>query len=228
MKKRLLLFALISCLLTPCRDLLATPIPGSTNEIQNGDFENGYMEQPPPNWEVDNTNVVISGHVGNPGQSAMCYLYLDPGVWGNQMRQVVDETLNPLWDPVLHNKIIDLQVDILGGSQQGGGIRFRLDLWGEEYNGEDNPNNLPMPTAYTNWVEYPDPAEVWTTVNPFNQLLLGYQPRWVSVEIQFLQPLGTITYTTNVILSPQCDPQPATMTLLRLGGLTLFRRRRCS
>jgi len=214
------------------------PMP---NEMYNGDFEIGVVGQPPPGWEVPKDSLsglwvaVIHGegevHTPEYNQMAGCNVYLPEGEWGDQIRQVIDESDFMGWDPSGPMKIIDLTVDIHGDPDypQGdprGAIRFRLDMWNEKWNYVDDPALLPPPTDYTDWVEYYDIPNDWVTVNPFNRILLDYQPRWVSVEIEFMQPDGVNMFVDNVYLTGQCLPEPATLSLLGLGLLAIARRRR--
>jgi len=209
------------------------PMP---NELYNGDFEIGGIGQPPPGWEVPFDSVagdwvvVIHGEEANPmpGQSIGCNVFLPEGKFGNRIRQVVDESDFMGWDPNGPMKIIDLTVDVHGdpGGDPRAAIRFRLDMWNEKWNFVDDPTLLPPPTDYTDWVEYYDLPNEWVTLNPFNRILLDYQPRWVSVEIEFMQPDGTLVYVDNVYLTGQCLPEPATLSLLGLGLLAIARRRR--
>lgn len=214
----------------------ATPIVGSTNEVINGDFEQGTVLNPPPSWMVTDRQVITAG-VGNPGQSAQCFIPTGTGNWGDTMRQVVDESLNPLWNPLDDSKIIDLQADInTNVNIPINGIRFRLDFWSDAFNSVNDPTTLPAPTSVTDWVQYTgtdfnaDPTK-WNTVNPFNRLALDFQPRWASVEIQFMQPApADIIRVDNVILTSECIPEPSTILLVACGaGFAVLRfRARCS
>lgn len=237
--KTLLSFVIIA-LVAAAGPAGAGPIPGSSNELTNGDFEAGAADQPPPGWEVafdagQNRWEVLTANTGNPGKSANCFKSLPAGTWGDRLRQVVDESKNPLWLDAGTGKIIDLQADIKGfvspfalpGVKYG--VRFRLDLWGPAYNGISDPSLLPPPTSYTGWVEYLNPDTTkFTTVNPFNRLQLDYQPRWVSVEIEYMQPDQTFCMVDNVNLTARCTPEPATVLLSGMGlaGLAGLRRGR--
>ncbi len=71
------------------------------------------------------------------------------------MRQVVDESLNPLWNPPDGAKIIDLQADINTNINIPiVGIRFRLAFWSDGFNAVNDPNALPAPTGVTDWGQY--------------------------------------------------------------------------
>lgn len=216
----------VGIFLLMCQSVLATPIPGSPNELVNGTFDNGL-----DGWEYTPGDIVAAV-VGNPAPAAQCNRSLEG--WGLRLRQVVDDSKNPLWDPNLHIKMIDLQADIAILVKDGatGGVRFRLDYWDESYNEQDEPPVTTDPGAgyfVTDWVEYTSSQETWfTTVNPFNQVLLPIQPRWVSVEIEFLQPAGSFNLVDNIILTSKCVPEPGTLMLLASGlvGLGFVRSRR--
>jgi hypothetical protein len=215
-----------------CQVAVATPIevsPGVIfNEITNGTFSDGLN-----GWEYV-PGEVIPSVVGNPAPAAQCNRSLEG--WGDRMRQVVDDTLNPLWNPNYHIKMIDLQADIAVLVKDGatGGVRFRLDYWDESYNSWNvAPTTTDPAQGYhvTDWKEYTSNQEFWfTTKNPFDRIILPIQPRWISVEIEFLQPSGAINLVDNVILTSKCIPEPGAMAslvagLMGLVGVTRFRRK---
>lgn len=227
--KSRLLCLLAALVLAGCQAALGAPIVGPDgqvhNEITNGTFDNGLN-----GWECDARDVVAAV-VGNPAPAAQCNHSIEG--WGDRMRQVIDDTLNPLWNPSYHVKVIDLQADIalLTKDHSTGGVRFRLDYWDEIYNGQNEAPAITDPGYHvTDWVEYKSNQEFWfTTVNPFDRIVLPIQPRWISVEIEFLQPPGTVNLVDNVTLTSKCVPEPGAIAslatgLLGLVGLIRYRR----
>jgi len=107
------------------------------------------------------------------------------------LRQVVDETTNPLWNSAKHAKVIDLTAQVLCEDLQSpatSGMQFRLDWWTEARNGINDPAQLPTPDGWSDWVtinfaDIPNYQPfTWLTINPFNvnkTLFANFQPRWV-------------------------------------------------
>jgi len=109
-----------------------------------------------------------------------------------------------------------------------GGVRFRLDWWDESYNDRDEPPTENDPGYHvSDWVGYMTGKNdlgykvvlpfQWHHVNPFNQIVLPIQPRWISVEIEFWQPHNVINKVDNVVLTSKCVPEPSSFVALLLG-----------
>jgi hypothetical protein len=208
----------------------ASQIPGANNEIINGEF-NAVFDP----WVVNPGDVRISDY-GHVGTSAQCNrATLD---WGDKIRQVVDDSTGVYWNPDLHAKVIDLEawISIDVKDDAVGGVRFRLDWWDETpYNQWPNPPSETDPGYHvTPWVEYTSAqgyGVTFTYVNPFDNyhLLLGeeqpVQPKWISVEIEFLQPSNVINRVDSVVLTSKCVPEPPTTAALLagLGGIRFIR-----
>jgi len=202
-------------------------IPGSINEIINGGFEDDWAS-----WEHGD-GLSLSYRVFPSDRMVKCTSPL----LDLTLRQVVDESTNPLWNSNYHAKIIDLTVDIWSDTTAVGyGVRFALDWWDEDSNLIDYPTQLGDPDGRSDWVTYyfsdmeGFEAEDWITVNPFNQnstLFAKFQPRWVSVEVELLQPGLDHVGVDNFIMTSQCVPLPGTVLLLGSGllGIIGFRRR---
>ncbi len=196
------------------------------NELINPGFETGDLT----GWQAGaDIEVAIDG---TNGLSATCK-NPDGDLW---LRQIADDSLSPGWLPNGTAKYIDLMAEITwsGFVPQDSSVSFRLDWWDERYNGECNPTLLPYyfgqpPAAgdpalgyyVSEWVTIPlagAPALQWQVVNPFNRILLPIQPRWVSVEMTYVQPAGVSVWVDNVNLTGQCVPEPSSLLVL-LGGI---------
>lgn len=200
------------------------------NEIINGDFGTGDLSF----WQ-HGVDVMVGMDGPTNAYAATCKC---PGgdLW---LRQVVDDTRSPDWNWYLHQKVITLMADIAwsGWVPSDAAVSFRLDWWDERYNNVEDPITLPHypgppaagsePAAgyfVTEWVSYGfsgiDQLH-WVTVKPFDELLLPVQPRWVSVDIVFTQPVGVSVWLDNVVLTGKCVPEPAGVLAL-IGGCSVF------
>ncbi|MDP6545505.1 MAG: PEP-CTERM sorting domain-containing protein [Phycisphaerae bacterium] len=57
-------------------------------------------------------------------------------------------------------------------------------------------------------------------------IIPDYNPEWVSIDVRMLDQLSDEGVMINGQICHQCVPEPATMSLLALGGLAVLRRRR--
>jgi len=223
MRRLTLACGILFLLAAPC--VWAVPL-NAFNEIRNGDFETGDLSY----WQ-HGVDIAVARDGATHGYGAYCKRS-GGDLW---LRQVVDDSLSPDWNWDLHSKILDLMADITwqGWEPSGSAVSFRLDWWDEKYNGVAEWQNLPYavgpppagsdPAAgyyTTDWVTFSlatvRPGE-WVTVNPFNQVQLPIQPRWVSVEIVYTQAPGETVWLDNVILTGKCVPEPSAM--LSIVGL---------
>ena len=241
MKKYLGIGSLVFILLAMTVGAFATPIPGSINELVNGNFETGNTAP----WEVGSGLAFgVDGPAHNYG------IYCKDPQESLLLRQVVDETLNPLWDWSLNQKQIDLVADIRCVWAEGDAghplstISFRLDWWGPEWNGSPSDvtgaNGSVPPTGpaegYSDWVTFDfsqNASGVWSTVNPFVQDTevlqwngKPFQPRWVSVEVLINQNPEEIVWVDNLNLTAKCIPEPMSLVLgfMGLGSVVGLRR----
>jgi hypothetical protein len=81
-----------------------------------------------------------------------------------------------------------------------------------EYNIDQGPWNFHLEPGSPgrSW----DSGKIWLPIN--------YNPEWVSVDVQGMGNVGI----SNGVLLHECVPEPATLILLCLGGLSLLRKRR--
>ncbi len=241
MKKYLGIGALAFVLLTMTVSVFATPIPGSINELVNGGFQTGTWGP----WEhggglhvdlVPGTNNQYAARCQNPNLSLL-------------LRQVVDETKNPLWNWNMNQKMIDLTADIMCDWHEGtpghpiSKIGFRFDWWGPEWNGSQAPPTAPA-QAYSDWKWFgfsENENGIWNAVNPFvqdtqvlkwnygtvDQPIWGtFQPRWLSVEVLIDQKPGERVWVDNLNLTAKCIPEPMSLVLgfMGLGSVVGLRR----
>jgi len=235
MKHTSLLFLAIAVM------LCASPAMASVsyNEIINGDFNTGDLSF----WQ-HGVDIAVAMDGPDNGYAATCK---NPGgdLW---LRQVVDDSLSPDWNWNLHQKLISATAQIAwsGWVPSNASVAFRLDWWSEAYNLVTDPATLPYysgPLAagsdpaqgyyVSDWVSFDLshlPSMQWSTVVPFDQVLLPIQPRWVSLEVVYVQPTGVSVWLDNVTLTGKCVPEPSSLLALLggcgvlLGGLRLRRK----
>ena len=115
-------------------------------------------------------------------------------------------------------------------------VTFKLGWWDINY--PTMPivpieGGLPVfPAAGFQWTDpvqhHFDLPGTWYTVNPFEQILLPEQPRWLVVFVQFDQAPGESIWVDNLVLTSKCSPEPASVVALMSGlvGLAGFLKRR--
>lgn len=234
--------------LLPCLVVLCLVVGGSAwslplneyNEALNGAFETGDLS----NWQAGADILVAEDGPGH-GWAATCKSS-GVDVW---LRQIVDDSLNPYWNWDYSTKRIDLIADITWSGlvqNSSSGILFRLDWWDARWDALADPTGLPYyagpPPAgsdpsvgyyVSEWVSYSFegvPQGQWLAVNPFNRIDLPIQPRWVSIEVSFLQAAGEAVWLDNVVLTAECVPEPSGALAMIAGigpilGLLRYRRR---
>ena len=227
--KRLLTAVFILVLALSAASLWALPLNGY-NELTNPGFSTGNLF----GWQAG-TDIAIA--TDGPGHdfAATCKR---PGgdLW---LRQIVDDSASPGWIPTGTAKKLDLMAEITWSAwdAQYAAVSFRLDWWDPIYNTVSDPTTLPhyfgAPPAGSdpqvgyftgNWVTAPlagTNEKQWVTVNPFNQVLLPVQPRWVSVEVKFTQPEGVSVWLDNLNLTGQCVPEPSGLLIMLTGAAPL-------
>lgn len=217
----------------------ALPLNGY-NEVQNPGFETGDLT----GWQ-HGADIIAAPDGPAQGWAATCKA-AGGDTW---LRQIVDDSLSPEWNWNYHQKLVDLVAKITwtGWEPPDSMILFRLDWWSEQYNSVNNPEMLPHylgpPPAgsdpgvgyfVTEWVAYSFlniPGFQWTLVNPFDRILLPEQPRWISVEVLYVQASGESVWLDDVILTGRCIPEPSSLASL-IGGFAValvgFGKRRIS
>jgi hypothetical protein len=230
MKMRIVL--IIAVLFAASASAWATPIPGSSNELLNPNFESspiiGYDARGFPIYGSEPWVLGRWISVGLDGPdhhlAANCKNDLDPpGLW---MFQIVDETRNPLWDPYGTQKIVDLMADIrVVGDHTWSTVKFKLGYWDTNY--PTMPivpiqDELPIfPTSGFQWTPTAQygftEIGTWYTVNPFNQITLPIQPRWLVVFVEFNQAPGEVLWVDDLVLTAKCIPEPSSMIALVVG-----------
>ncbi len=214
---------LVLVMLAMAVSAFATPILGSINELVNGDFQTGTWGP----WEhggglhidlVPGTQSNYASRCMDPAQSLL-------------LRQVVDETKNPLWNWNYNLKKIDLVANIMCDwttiqtEHPQSTISFRLDWWGPQWNSSNVAPTAPA-EGWSPWVKYSFTANqngVWNTVNPIVQDTSvlqwdgrPFQPRWVSVEVLINQELRERVWVDDLNLTAQCEPVPEPSGVLAL------------
>ena len=203
-------------------------VPGSDNELVNGDFE--HPNDPWYQWQ--HGTGLGYGLADNHGTAVYCK---DPG--GNLLlRQIVDETYYSGWDQNGSAKWIDLSAEILCedlSSPPASAVMFGIDWW---YTQDDDPPQDPPDGEQWVTINFNDiagyrPSE-WFEVHPFNPttawnttLFANFQPRWVSVECRLIQGPGETVWVDNFVLNAECVPEPSVLVaiLSGLGGLGALR-----
>ena len=223
--KKVFLLPLVAVFLVVSGAGWSTPLNG-WNEVQNPGFETGAL----PPWQAG-AGIMVGRDGFDHHLAATCK---DPGgdLW---LRQIVDDSLSPEWNWDYHAKILDLTADITwdGWEPSASSISFRLDWWDERWNNTTDPTLLPHyqgpPPGVSDseqgyfvndWVSYSFadiPAKQWSTVNPFDQIYLPIQPRWVSVEVLYQQAAGESVWLDNVWVTGECVPEPGSLLVLGTG-----------
>jgi hypothetical protein len=204
---------------------------GLPNELADPGFEAGGA------WTVtggggylsDHVSYAVLGGLGVPsapgGGSFAGGVYGQNIAYpGGQLSQVVNEAEFPGWDPLLDQKLVEIEFDYL------------------HVNFADVPMNTIVYLDYMDDGSYPDPGAPGYNYVQVGQVTGGPNGVWQHADIlweldtqpQYLSLHFDLTYFTgtgvniidNVDLQGLCIPEPATLSLLALGGLALLRRRR--
>jgi len=187
------------------------------NELANPGFEEGGAD-----WDSEGVlfNAGADPQLGRPDIAWA----EGEGSRIGYLRQIVDDSLSPYWNPNWNQKDWMLTGWVYTWGENGY-IRLGIDWWSDP----NRPRPLPG--------EEPD-GRLWSdpvySVNQWGAFewhgsLLGCQPRWVSVEIEFYGScLGEGAAVDDLHFSAECVPEPSTLMVLAtgLGGMCMALRRR--
>ena len=182
--------------------------------LNNGDFAAGSA-----GWEASDS--VVFGPFAERDTTAYDpWPY--PGASG-YIRQIIDNTKSPYWDPSLNHKIETVEFDLY--TQGNGYIQIGFDWW--DYVGYTKPVG---PAPY--WEVLPTR---YTSPNQWTRYTVSYewknkQPRWTSIEIYYFDATGgNEAGVDSVVVTSRCVPEPSSLvalsgSLLALAGF--WRRKR--
>jgi hypothetical protein len=157
------------------------------------------------------------------------------GSWTAPMaviRQVIDESQSPGWQPDGTGKIIDVEFDYFlnatnswpGEPWRDVGVKVFLN-----WDSAGGPLNPASPTyqhqlVFQEWRNANVPDPIWKHADV--SLELAAQPQFVGIEIEAHAHNAEWSYVgfDNVGLESQCLPEPSGLILLALGSLVLVRR----
>jgi len=147
-----------------------------------------------------------------------------PGAAGS-IRQVVDNTRSPYWNPTLNDKIATVDFDVYTTGDAYVVVAF--DWW--DYMGPDKPVGAAqyeevLPTHFLSPDEWNRFSVTYDWADKPGQT---HQPRWISLEFGFFGCSGTgyEAAVDDVVLTSRCVPEPVSLAVLALGGLAMLRRR---
>ena len=194
---------------------------GLANELDNGCFEQGSTA-----WEFTPS---VTFNAGGEPVFGRPHIAVDPwpipGAAGS-IRQIVDDSTSPYWDPILNHKIGTLSFDVYttGDAYVVAGFDWWDDMGPTKPVGPGQYEEL-LPTHFTSlgqWTRYNVEYD-WA-----NKPGLTHQPRWVSIEFGFFGCSGTgyEAAVDTVEFIGRCVPEPAGLALLALGLPVVLCRRR--
>jgi hypothetical protein len=206
---------------------------GLPNELANPGFESTS------GWTITTANQppLLSPHIAYsglaqfgvqpaPGGGSYCGGVAGQSIAfaGGLLSQVVDESLYPGWDETKSEKVVEVDFRYFQYSLAGGPMTLNVYLdWMSDgsYPNEQSPSyvrQLIKTISSTN-------SGGWQLSD--TEVTLPVQPRWLSVDFEFVGFTGTAINVVDLTdLQGQCIPEPATLSLLALGGLAMMRRRR--
>jgi hypothetical protein len=194
------------------------------NEIDNPCFEQGGL-----NWEASEQ---VGFNAGTAPVFERPHIAYDPwpipGAAGS-LRQIVDNSKSPYWDPALNRKVATLDFDVYTTGDAYVVIGF--DWW--DYMGDVKPVGpapyeelLPMQfKSVGQWTRFSVTYDWWDKPGQ------THQPRWISLEVGFFGCSGTgfEAAVDDMVLISRCVPEPSSLVALSglfgIAGLAWRRRR---
>ncbi|MCX7347162.1 MAG: PEP-CTERM sorting domain-containing protein [Alphaproteobacteria bacterium] len=198
------------------------------NELANPCFVFGGSEWNPSGNMMFNGNGTDPGGVPVFGRGHIAYDPNPPGTPPGQpsgwLRQIVNDSLSPGWNPALNQKFFRFTASVY--TTGNAYILFGVDWWTD--------NNIPKPLPGT-----PADGAMWsqpiTSLGGWTEVTwegyLPYQPKWVSVEVAYYGCSGTgqEAAVDEMAFYAKCVPEPSSILGLASGVLALagfaFKRR---
>ncbi|MBI2842580.1 MAG: PEP-CTERM sorting domain-containing protein [Armatimonadetes bacterium] len=193
------------------------------NELVNPSFEQGGE-----GWEFGGNVLFDAGF----DRQHVAYDQANQGEAG-YLRQVIDNSTSPYWNPDYNHKIIDLSFWVFTSGT--GSLQVGIDWW--DNNDQERPRpGTPadhqeiLPDRYVSegqWTQY-------TLTYDFQGKPGNNQPRWVSLEFYFNGCTGTgnAAALDEIVFQSRCVPEPSSLIAMMSGvaGFAGFawRRRRTS
>ena len=182
--------------------------------LNNGDFAAGNV-----GWEFDG-GVNFGPFAGHDTTAYDPWPY--PGYSG-YIRQILDNSTSPYWDPDLNHKIETVEFDLY--TQGEAYVQIGFDDWGD-YAGDKPFGEAP------NWEILP---EQYTSLNQWTRYSVTYewtnsQPRWTSIELYFFGCTdGNEAGVDSMVVTSRCIPEPSSLiafsgSLLALAGFAWRRK----
>ena len=72
----------------------------------------------------------------------------------------------------------------------------------------------------------PTTGEIIITNTDGEPFYLPFNPEWVSIDIRMIDQVSGEGVLINGDIWHECNPEPSTVALLAMGGLTVLRKRR--
>ena len=213
----------ISVLLIAGLFLLASAAFAGVEEtlLNNGDFAAGGA-----GWEFDG-GVNFGAFMDHETTAWDPWPY--PGASG-YIRQIIDNSNSPYWDPDLNRKIETVEFDLY--TQGVGYIQVAFDWW------YDMGDVKPIGDADDwDWVIDDSTGEPvqFTSLNQWTRYTVDYewldmQPRWTSIEVYFFGCTdGNEAGVDSMVVTSMCIPEPSSLiafsgSLLALAGFAWRRK----
>lgn len=191
--------------------------------VENGSFVNGGT-----GWD-DSGNIVYGPDYQRPDIAKDPWPWPDPGNKPTgYLRQIIDNSKSPDWNPNLNHKIETLTFDLY--TQGTGYVKIGF-AWWDTYWGDTKPiGNAPQWEVLS--ANYTSP-DTWTTYEVtydwLNKPGATWQPRWTAVEFYFWGCTnGNDAGVDSVSVTSRCVPEPSSILALAGGimGLAGFARRK--